>query len=152
MKLFDLYGHWETDLRPGTLGALRKLSPEQLHWKPEGWHSSAWDLALHMAGVEWVWVYRNALKREPWEARWFHKRFEGLDDLLPYWAHVHEATVQWLKETPVEEASRVYPLPYAHSPEATMNWIVYHVLEHEIHHRGQLFMLLRMQGVEPPSI
>ncbi|MBK9331007.1 MAG: DUF664 domain-containing protein [Ignavibacteria bacterium] len=26
-------------------------------------------------------------------------------------------------------------------------WILYHLIEHEAHHRGQMFMLLRMAGM-----
>lgn len=152
MQVFDIYQHWETDLRPFTINALRRMSPQQLHWKPEGWHSSAFELAEHMVNVEWVWVYRNALKRAPWEARWQKGQFADLDSLLAYWSDIHKATIDWLRESPVTELSRKLPMPYAHAPWATMSWLVYHVMEHEIHHRGQIFMLLRMQGVEPPEI
>ncbi len=34
----------------------------------------------------------------------------------------------------------------------TLHWILDHVQEHEIHHRGQLNMYLRMLGITPPSI
>ena len=152
MLAFDVYRHWETDLRPITLSALRKLTPEQLAFKPEGWSRSAWDLAVHMADCEWHWIYRNALKREPWEARWSEKRFETLDELITYWNGIHKVTVQWLQDSPVSELKRKYAMPYIEYPWATMNWLVYHVIEHESHHRGQLFMLMRMQGVNPPEI
>lgn len=152
MLAFDVYRHWETDLRPFTINALRRMTPAQLHWKPEGWHSSALDLADHMVQTEWIWVYRNALKRAPWESRWQPGRFEDLESLLGYWAEIHKVTVDWLQESPVTELTRKYPMPYADSPWATLNWVVYHVMEHEIHHRGQIFMLMRMQGITPPEI
>jgi uncharacterized damage-inducible protein DinB len=149
---FDVYSHWETDLRPFTVAALRSMSPEQLAWKPPGWHSSALELADHMLAAEWIWIYRNALRRAPWEERWRRGRFADLDSLLEYWAEVHRVTVEWLKETPVRELNRKLPMPYPGQPWATMNWVVYHVMEHEIHHRGQIFMLMRMQGIDPPEI
>ena len=34
----------------------------------------------------------------------------------------------------------------------TLHWILDHVQEHEIHHRAQLNLYLRMLGVTPPSI
>jgi uncharacterized damage-inducible protein DinB len=152
MLAFDVYRHWETDLRPFTLTALRKLTPEQLRWKPAGWHSSAWDLALHMAETEWLWIYRNVLKQDPWEARWNPDRIENLEQLIAYWNQIHKSTLEWLQDTPVTGLNQKFPLPYSEFPAATMNWLVYHVMEHEIHHRGQLFMLMRMQGVDPPEI
>lgn len=152
MLAFDVYRHWETDLRPFTLNALRRLTPEQLVYKPTGWHSSAWDLAVHMVCWEWHWIYRNALKRDPWEVWWDASKFTDLDQLLAYWAKIHKVSIEWLQESPITELSRKYPMPYSEFPAATMNWLVYHVMEHEIHHRGQIFMLMRMQGVQPPEI
>ena len=34
----------------------------------------------------------------------------------------------------------------------TLYWILDHVQEHEIHHRAQLYVYLRLMGIEPPSI
>ncbi len=152
MLAFDVYRHWETDLRPFTLAALRKLSPEQLQWKPAGFSRSAWDLAVHMADCEWHWIYRNALKKVPWETRWDPGRFRDLDHLINFWQEVHRETIQWLKDSPVSELRRKYPMPYTDLPFVTMNWLVHHVMSHESHHRGQLFMLMRLQGVAPPEI
>lgn len=152
MNLYDIFEYWDREVHPVTLGALGALTEAQLHWKPAGWHSSAQDLAFHTCNVEWVWIYRNVLRLEPWEARWHSKGFAGLPELLAYWRDIHATTVQWLKETPATELQRQCPLPYEYLPEASLQWIVNHVMEHEIHHRGQLFMLMRMQGVEPPKI
>lgn len=152
MLAFDVYRHWETDLRPITLAALRRLTPEQLHWKPEGFGRSAWDLAVHMCDCEWHWIWRNTLKREPVETRWDPARFRNLDELIEYWSAIHRATVEWLQDSPCSQLNRKFAMPHTDFPWATMNWIVYHVMEHEIHHRGQLFMLMRLQGVTPPEL
>jgi uncharacterized damage-inducible protein DinB len=34
----------------------------------------------------------------------------------------------------------------------TLHWILDHVQEHEIHHRAQLNLYLRLLGIAPPSI
>lgn len=152
MLAFDVYRHWETDLRPITISALRKLTPEQLHWKAPGTSRSIWDLAVHMADCEWIWIYRNVLKKVPWGTKWDPNQFESLDDLVAFWSNIHRATLEWLQDNPVTELRTRYAMPYPDFPAATMNWLVYHVMEHEIHHRGQIFLLMRMQGVNPPEI
>lgn len=151
MLAFDVYRHWETDLRPITLAALRMMTPEQLQWKPAGFDRSAWELAVHMCDTEWRWVWRDALKKEPWETRWEPNRFRDLPELIEYWNLIHKSTVEWLKDTPVSQLNRKLAMPYPDVPFATMNWVVYHVMEQEIHHRGQIFMLMRMQGLTPPE-
>ena len=152
MNLFDIYRQWETDLRPYTVDALRRMAPEQLAYKPEGWHSSAWDLADHMVGCEWIWISRNVLQRAPWGTRWQANRFGSMDQLLAFWEQVHGETVEWMKSVPAAELEREIAMPYEGMPTATVQWLVYHVMEHEIHHRGQIFMLMRMQGITPPEI
>ncbi|HYF80763.1 MAG TPA: DinB family protein [Symbiobacteriaceae bacterium] len=152
MLAFSIYRHWETDLRPITLTALRRLTPEQLHWRPGDFNRSCWDLAVHLCDVEWHWIWRNALRKESWETTWDPGRFRNLDELLEYWATIHRATVEWLRDTPVSHLNQKLPMPYTDFPYATMNWIIYHVMEQEIHHRGQIFMLMRLQGLTPPEL
>lgn len=152
MLAFDVFRHWETDLRPFTLSALRHLTPEQLHWRPDGWHRSAWDLAVHMCETEWRWIYRNALRKVPWEAKWDRNQFGSLQELTSFWSDVHRATLEWLQDSPVTELNRKFPMPYTDFPAATMGWVIHHVMEQEGHHRGQLFMLMRMQGLSTPDL
>jgi len=66
------------------------------------------------------------------------------DDMTP--------VVEWLRDTPVSHLNQKLPMPYTDFPYATMNWIIYHVMEQEIHHRGQIFMLMRLQGLTPPEL
>ena len=89
MNVYELFRHWDSDVHSVTISALESMTAEQLRWIPEGWHSSAQDLAFHMCNVEWQWFYRNVLKREPWETRWSSKTFTDLPDLLDYWERVH---------------------------------------------------------------
>lgn len=152
LNAYHLYRHWDLEVHPATLSALQCLTGDQFDWKPEGWHSSARDLAAHMCRWEWAWIYRNALQFEPWESRWSSKEFASWTDLIAYWEHVHSVSTQWLMNTPLTDLDRIYALPYDDRPSATLQWIVDHVIEHETHHRGQVFMLLRMQGVNPPEI
>jgi uncharacterized damage-inducible protein DinB len=33
-----------------------------------------------------------------------------------------------------------------------LTWIILHVLEHEIHHRGEIYLMLGLLGVDAPAI
>ncbi|HLO03804.1 MAG TPA: DinB family protein [Symbiobacteriaceae bacterium] len=151
MLAFDLYRHWETDVRPFTVTALRRLSPEQLHWRPDGGRS-AWDLALEAVQTEWRWIYRDALQKVDSSARFDSAEFESLDALLLFWQRVHRATLEWLQDSPVTELARKYRMPDVGAPLATMNWILFNVLTQEARMQGELFSLMRQQGLTPPKI
>jgi len=36
--------------------------------------------------------------------------------------------------------------------QVPVGWLLWHVVEHEVHHRGQLITYLRILGLEPPQI
>lgn len=152
MNAYELFQHWDSELRPTTLSCIASLSKEQLFWKPSGWHSSAYDLTFHMCNVEWIWIYRNLLKIEPWETMWISKHFGSLQLLLDYWNDVHKVSTDFLKKIPIEKLNERYEMPYKHCPEVSLLWVINHVIEHETHHRGQIVMLMRMMGVKPPEI
>ncbi|MEH7115182.1 DinB family protein [Neobacillus niacini] len=152
MVVYDLFNHWDTELHPATLSCINSLNEEQLYWKPKGWHSSVHDLTSHMCCVEWVWIYRNLLERESWDERWKTKHFESIQDVLVYWNEIHKETINLLTNTPINQLNDFHKMPYKHCPEVSLLWLINHVIEHEIHHRGQIIMLMRMMGVEPPKI
>lgn len=151
MLAFDLYRHWETDVRPFTLTALRRLTPEQLHWRPEGGRS-AWEVAIELVQTEWRWIYRDALQKADWSARFNPAEFSDLDSLLFFWQLIHRATLEWLQDSPLSELSRKLRMPDVEAPQATMNWILFHVITHEARLQGELFGLMRQQGLTPPKI
>jgi uncharacterized damage-inducible protein DinB len=152
MLAFDLYRHWETDLRPFTLAALRRLTPAQLHWTPEGGGRSAWELAVETVSTEWRWIYRDALQKADWGARFDPAEFQDLDSLLFFWQRIHRATLEWLQDSPVSELSRKYRMPDLEAPQATMNWILFHVMTQEARMQGELFLLMRLQGLSAPKV
>ena len=65
----------------------------------------------------------------------------------------HEPTQRWL-DRPAAELGRLVRRRLDDGSERsyTVHWILDHVQEHEIHHRAQLNLYLRLLGVEPPSI
>jgi uncharacterized damage-inducible protein DinB len=75
------------------------------------------------------------------------------DALLALLERWHEPTRRWLDREPAELA-RVFHrrLPDGSERTYTLHWILDHVQEHEIHHRAQLNLYLRLLGIEPPSI
>ncbi|MCX6826800.1 MAG: hypothetical protein NTV06_06015, partial [candidate division Zixibacteria bacterium] len=43
---------------------------------------------------------------------------------------------------------------FSYRPEKVMSLkqIAWHTIEHEMRHRGQIFMLMRLQGINPPEV
>jgi uncharacterized damage-inducible protein DinB len=46
--------------------------------------------------------------------------------------------------------AQVCQLPWG--AQVSMGWAVWHVLEHEIHHRGEIYLMLGLLGMEAPDV
>ena len=64
-------------------------------------------------------------------------------------ARVHKETLAYLTSLPVEEFTRVVQVPEDGTPK--LGWILWHVFEQQIHHRGELYLCLSLLGLERPE-
>ena len=63
---------------------------------------------------------------------------------------VHERTQNYLSTVELAEMEQIIHTPW--NEDIPLRWIVWHVLEHEIHHRGEIFLMLGLMGMEAPDI
>ncbi len=62
----------------------------------------------------------------------------------------HRETMEYLGTIPAEDLNRIVQVPADGTPK--LGWILWHVLEQQIHHRGELFLCLSLLGRERPKI
>jgi len=151
---------WDTQVRPGLLKALTALPARHFDFKPRSELLTARELIVHIAEAEHSWIY-CVLDGHP-EQDWVVPKDDAsqgyrlvvdapdhasLFAMLERW---HRPTLAWL-DRPASD------LTYSVAPESkagrryTAHWVLDRVHEHEIHHRAQLGVYLRMLGIEPPS-
>jgi len=157
------YPFWDTRYRPHLLQAVAALPPEHFDFKPRPEMLTAHQVILHIAETEpgWVQGVVEGGSSEDFVAR-HEDPAQGWVTLVDAPDHAllgslletcHRHTQRWL-EKPPSELSRVFTWKNAEGVErrATLHWIMDHLQEHEIHHRGQLILYLRLLGIEPPGI
>jgi uncharacterized damage-inducible protein DinB len=157
------YPYWDAQYRPYLIEAVNRIPAAHLDYKPRPEMLTAREIVVHIAEAEHGWIH-HAIDGHPYE-EWVVPAASAADGwrisieapdhpallrLLERW---HEPTQQWL-ERPVRELSRVIHRRFDDGSERsyTVHWILDHVQEHEIHHRAQLNLYLRLLGIEPPSI
>jgi uncharacterized damage-inducible protein DinB len=157
------YPFWDTQYRSFLIRAVEALPRQHFDFKPHPELMTAHQMIVHIAEAERGWIY-NVVEGGPyeewvvphpepgqgWQAIHEAPDHASLLALLEEW---HRPTQRWLAR-PAAELARVFQRRTEQGKEQrfTLHWILDHVQEHEIHHRAQLNLYLRLIGIEPPSI
>jgi uncharacterized damage-inducible protein DinB len=155
------FPNWDSMYRPFLIAAVKALPREHFDWKPRPELFTASQIVVHIAECERGWIHQ-ALEggtyeeyvvphRDPaqgWETAIEAPDHEALLALLATW-HAH---TQALLEKPERELGRVFTSSIRGLPERsyTVHWVLDNLQQHEIHHRAQLLLYLRLMGLEPP--
>jgi len=156
------------DVRRRTIRYVEGLTTEQLSWHPKPRVESIGTLLLHIAAVECSWIGEDIMRRtmgEEWKIalpiRLGIPQVTGqpLAFFLDTLRAVRDQTKADLATLTDDDLSRmVAPLDPgpASTPEHrfTIEWILYHILEHEAHHKGQIAVMKRLlpEGLEKEGV
>ena len=158
------YPFWDAQYRPYLLDAVRALPHTHFDFKPRPEMLTARQVILHIAEAELWWV-RSILDGEPPlpddvaahadPAQGWETIYDAPDHnaLLFRLEEAHRHTQRWFG-LPAAELAKTRVRKRADGTERTLtvHWILDHVQEHELHHRAQLNLYLRLLGITPPSI
>lgn len=144
----DLFNHW-SEVRKGLYLALDKLADAQLDFTPREGLWSLRETVVHLAGTEDGWLrYYTANKwhENPPQAA----EYSTISSLKKLMDEIHERTEKQFGNDIESKMKQICKLPWG--SETTMGWAVWHVIEHEIHHRGEIYLMLGLMGFEAPDV
>jgi uncharacterized damage-inducible protein DinB len=157
------YPFWDAQYRPHLLLALEALPRDRFDFKPRPEMFTAQQLIVHIAEAErgWIdhvvdggpyveWVVEHEDPAQGWKTVYEAPDHAALRAMLEEW---HRPTQRWFGQ-PAAELGRLITSrsPRGSERRHTLHWILDHVQEHEIHHRAQLNLYLRLMGITPPSV
>lgn len=146
------------DVRSRTLKYVEGLSPEQLAWSPNDKCESIATLLLHIAAAERSWIGEDIMRR-PMDEWWkiaFPIRFnipqisgKELSYFTEILANIREETKDALRTLTDDDLTReIAPLDPSEAVNTekrfSIEWILYHMIEHEAHHKGQIAVMKRL--------
>ena len=154
VKAADLFP-FRGEVRQGTLLAVRSLPKEHLEWKPTGGVHSIADWLRHIAQREDWWIQAVVLGQERFTLRRNAKLAE-LPEMLTYLEDTRAATERLLLEWPAETLRELREVATrggwtGSRRQVSLHWIMAHQFDHERHHRAQIYLYLRLMGLEPPA-
>lgn len=126
------------------------IPPDDIEWGPGSGRFTFGDVVRHLAGIE-RWMYGETIGGRP--SRYPGHGVEladGYDDVLAYYDRLHEESRAIFVTLDSSALSSKCFTP-AGTPISTWKWLR-SMIEHEAHHRGQLYLMLGMRGVDTPPI
>ena len=138
------------NVRARTRRLLLLVPPDRLEWTYQPGKFTLGDLFRHIAAIE-RFLYVEAVFDRP-------SQYAGCG---PELARGYEATIEFFDRCHAETLALLRPLPPARLHQkchplggagiTVWKWLRL-LPEHEIHHRGQLYLYLAMLGIETPPI
>jgi uncharacterized damage-inducible protein DinB len=144
MKPQELISHWSA-VRADLLATVRKFSEDELRYVPFPNAYSVGQLMLHIAHEEEIEV-RYGITRELSDVppAFSLQDYSTVNAIERVMTETHERTETFLRSLDDAAMERVIETPWgARAPLYDLLW---HVLDHEIHHRGELSLMLGWLG------
>jgi len=146
MKPERMFSHWSW-MRKGLIKVIEKFSEADLSYQPfpESWPVG--QIMVHIASAEEGW-FRYAVTKElsEWPSHLQFENYPTREKILEVLDTVHAKTEEYLGTLTEQDLTTRILAPWEES--FPLQWIIWHVIEHEIHHRGELSMILGMLGKE----
>ena len=146
MKLSGLFAHW-SEIRTDLVMTIDKFTNDELNYIPANTDWSVGKIMLHIAEAEEGWFHyavTQNLKEWPVIEVEAYPNKAAVKGVL---AEVHGRTERYLSTLMLPDLDRDVVPPWGSGP-IKLEWIIWHVLEHEIHHRGELSLILGLLGKE----
>jgi len=142
----ELLSYW-AGVRAGLLECIDRFDESQLGRTPFAGSWSAGEIMLHIADTEEGW-FRYVARRElgEWPSGYTLGNYPTRSAIRQALSDVHRDAEQYLGQLSDSQLDGLIETPWGE--EIQMRWIIWHVLEHEIHHRGELSLILGLLGRE----
>ena len=165
-KNIDLLVYELEDVRRILLKGVEHLTKEQLFEPPVPGEFPIGAYLMHMAEVDLGWLatlsqdsveISDDIKKRSYYNSWYDAWGEDVGEApkeaiepqvyFDTIAETRKMVIDYIKGMSDEDLEETITRKHGdHEHSFTKKWIIYHLIEHEAHHRGQMFMLIRMAG------
>lgn len=137
-------------IRSRTNSVIAVVPPDQLEWTYQPGKYTIGDIIRHIACIERYMYAETVAGRKSSYSGCKLSIAEGYDNVLQLFNSLHEESLSIFSSLSDEDLDRKCITP-AGSAITVWKWLRA-LVEHEVHHRGQLYIYLGMLGVKTPPI
>ncbi len=149
MNAAQFFDHWNKIWRD-LQRAVSMLKDEHLDFRPaERYHRSVGDILLHIIEIEQFWIHDVIQKGSSTLPAEDKGQLRTVAEIQEEMEAVHKRTMDFLTTVPVEDFNRIIQVPQDGTPK--LGWILWHIFEQQIHHRGELYLCLSLLGMDRPK-
>jgi uncharacterized damage-inducible protein DinB len=139
-----------TNFRERTLRVARCIPPEKIDWTYAPGKFTFGDLLRHLAVAE-RYMWAENVQGHPSRYTTHGKELaDGLENILAFMQRLHEESMAIFSKLTPEDLQRKCPTPGGVAI-TVWKWLR-SMTEHEIHHRGQIYLYLGILGVPTPPL
>jgi uncharacterized damage-inducible protein DinB len=146
MKPSQLFSHWN-QVRADLLNTIDMFSEDELTYTPGEMSRTVGRMMLHIADAEDGWFRYVVTKELPeWPSQYILENYPSREAIKNVLTEVHTRTKAYLDTLEESDMDRMIESP--RGDMFYLGWIIWHVIEHEIHHRGELSLILGLLSRE----
>jgi uncharacterized damage-inducible protein DinB len=133
-----------------TQRVIAAIPAEDFDWSPAPGRFSFADQIRHIASIE-RWMYGETVQGRPSRYQGHGKELaDGPVAVLAYYKRLHDESLRIFASIPTGAYGSKVRTP-ADTPITLWKWLRA-MVEHEAHHRGQIYYMLGLRGVPTPAL
>lgn len=137
-------------IRQRTMRVVAVVPPEKVEWTYREGKFTFGDLMRHLAAIE-RWMFAEAARQRPSRYPGHGRELaEGYDAVVDYMRRMHEESMEIFRA--LTDANLEAKCSTPGGAELRVGKWLRSMVEHEIHHRGQIYLYLSMLGIETPPL
>lgn len=152
MEITDIrsfLAYWE-NIRGRTMRVVRCIPPDKIEWSHAPGNFTLGDLVRHLATIE-RYMYAETVSGRPSRYQGCGRELaDGYENVIAYIERSHGESVEIFSQL-THEALQAKCVTPDGAPITTWKWLRA-MVEHECHHRGQIYLYLSMLQVATPPL
>ncbi len=141
--------YWE-NIRARTMRVIRVIPPEEIDWTCAAGKFTLADIIRHLAAIE-RYMYAENVQGRPSKYPGHERNLAvGYDHVIAYIERLHRESVEIFARLTPEDLQAQCTTPGGADLQ-TWKWLRA-MVEHEVHHRGQIYIYLGMLGITTPPL
>jgi len=150
IQTLDAFLEYLDKVHQRTLRVVRCIPPDKLDWSYAPGKFTLGDLVRHIAAIN-RYMFAENVQGKPSRYPGCGKELaDGYDQVVEFLESMHHESVEIFSRLTPEDLNRKCQTPGG-AAITTWKWLR-SMVEHEIHHRGQIYLYLALLGVATPPL